>query len=69
MSAARVNVVLKWMGLSVNHTGEKVRAAKRTHGWEATDVFKKARTSAKKGGEAAWVAKEKVLKQMFENLK
>ena len=55
--------------VSTNHTGEKISAAKRRHGWTDRDVFKKGRLSAKKGGEAAWVAKECVLKQMFVDCK
>ena len=55
----------KGIKVSINHTGEKVAAAKRKHGWADRDLFKKPRTSAKKGGEAAWVAKECVLKQIF----
>ena len=70
VSVARVSMLLgemkkKGIKVSINHTGEKVAAAKRKHGWADRDLFKKPRTSAKKGGEAAWVAKECVLKQIF----
>jgi hypothetical protein len=59
----------KGVNVSINHTGEKVSAAKRRHGWSDRDVFKKTRTSSKKGGEPAWVAKECVLRQMFNDCK
>jgi hypothetical protein len=74
VAVARVNMMLgemqkKGVNVSINHTGEKVSAAKRRHGWSDRDVFKKTRTSSKKGGEPAWVAKECVLRQMFNDCK